>query len=323
MRKDLLWWSTEFSWVHASRSLLARPVSIVITSDAAGINDRWDIKAKTREYSASIFRGFGAFSDRGDFIQRNWIGEEQFWHINLQELYGAIIALQTMALSGDLVLLRLDNTTALSYLRKRGGSKSYKLCKLAVEVCLWMMKNDIKLSLEHVSSHDNDIADMLSRFHIDFWEFSLCQQVFDSVVDFFKVTPTCDIFASKRTAKMIPYCTWEQDPNALGRDAFLLPNWTPIPYIFPPTPLLTRVVREVELRKTKAILIAPRWKQKEWFPHLQRMKIAEMALPPAEICLEHKLHKRVEAYMDPMVAFLLDGSLPDQRRRGCRKMQNL
>jgi len=315
MKRELLWWFSEFPKNHTSRSLLERPVSVTITSDAAGTSDIYDSTAKSKEYAQSSYRGYGAFDDRGNYIQKEWIDHERDWHINIQETVGAIVALKSMALPGDHVLLRLDNMTVLAYLRKRGGTRNYQLCKLGVDTGLWLMKNNIVVSFEHVSSCDNDIADMLSRFSLDFWEFFVCRDVFDYIVDFFKakygVTPTCDVFASDRTKRMETYVSWKQDPLALGRDAFLLQDWTPLPYLFPPTPLLARVLREVELRKTKAILIAPYWSKKSWFPHLQAMKIAELPLPPARECLVHNVYQTVEAYLDPLTAFLLDGNLPD------------
>ena len=231
-----------------------------------------------------------------------------------------------MALPGDHVLLRLDNITALAYLRKRGGTRNYQLCKLAVEAGLWLMRNNIQVSFEYVSSVNNDVADMLSRFDLDFWEFSLRQDIFDEIVNLFQVnygvSPTCDVFASNKTNRMETYVSWRQDHRAYGRDAFLLSNWTRCPYLFPPTPLLARVVREVELRKTMVILVAPYWAQKEWFPHLQSMLVKSVPLPPAKECLVHKVFKSVHAYMDPLHVFLLDGSLPDRRRVGCPAMQN-
>ena len=318
MKRELFWWFSEFPKNHTVRSLLIRPVSITITSDAAGTSDTWDQTTKSREYARSSFRGYGAFDDRGNYIQKEWMGHERDWHINIQETVGAIVALKSMALPGDHVLLRLDNMTALAYLRKRGGTRNYQLCKLAVETGLWLMKNNVIVSYEHISSSDNDIADMLSRFSLDFWEFSICKEVFDYIIDHFKVnfgvTPTCDVFASNKTKRMENYVSWKQDPQARGRDAFLLSDWTSLPYLFPPTPLLARVLREVELRKTKAILIAPYWSRKSWFPHLQRMKLAELPLPPAQECLVHNIHRTVEAHLDPLYAFLVDGSHPDHLR---------
>lgn len=156
---------------------------------------------------------------------------------------------------------------------------------------------------------------MLSRFHLDFWEFALNDDTFRYIVTFFKVHwgmshPTCDVFASNLTARMMTYASWRQDPHALARDAFLMKYWTPFPYLFPPTPLLPRVLREIETRKTLCILVAPLWTMKDWFPHLQRMEIARISLPPARDCLNHKIYQTVEASLDPLHAFLLDGSRP-------------
>ena len=316
-KMELLWWSSSFAAHHTFRSLIDRPVTLTITTDAAGKASVWDKSSKSAEFSASSFAGYGAYDDQGHYIQHQWSSSELEWHINFQELYGAVAALQSMATPGDHVLLRIDNTTAEAYLRKRGGTKSAKLSKLAVKAGKWMLENNIRLSLQHVSSEENDLADMLSRFHLNFWEFSLKRETFDFVVNNFKVfaglTPTCDVFASAKTARMDKYCSWMNDHQAMAQDAFLMKNWTIFPYLFPPTPILARVIREIEMRKTKCLLIAPYWPHKPWFPHLQRMQLAAVPLPPAQDCLVHQVYSRVEAYVDPLFCFLLDGNPQDKR----------
>ena len=112
------------------RSLIPKPVTVTIFSDAAGKQNIFDKCSKSQEFSASSFRGYGAFCDRGTYIQHEWTEKEAEWHINVQELFGAAEALKCMAFPGDHVLLKLDNSTAEAYLRKRGGTKSLKLCKI-------------------------------------------------------------------------------------------------------------------------------------------------------------------------------------------------
>lgn len=52
-----------------------------------------------------------------------WEGEELNLHINVLELKAALLALKTFAHKGSCtqVLLRVDNTTSLSYIDKIGG----------------------------------------------------------------------------------------------------------------------------------------------------------------------------------------------------------
>ena len=76
MKNELVWWSTVFPVNHTKRSLLTRPVSVIITSDAAGTSDYWDVSAKSKEYAASDFKGYGAYDSRGNFIQKEWIDHE-------------------------------------------------------------------------------------------------------------------------------------------------------------------------------------------------------------------------------------------------------
>jgi hypothetical protein len=48
-----------------------------------------------------------------------------------------------------------------------------------------------------------------------------------------EVQPTLEAFASKDTALIPPYMSWERDSQAVGRDA-LMEAWDPVSLCFPP-----------------------------------------------------------------------------------------
>jgi len=58
-------------------------------------------------------------------VQNFW-REKSFWHINLKELQAASSTIMSLASPGDSVLLHVDNTVALSYLKKQGGKNLFK-----------------------------------------------------------------------------------------------------------------------------------------------------------------------------------------------------
>ncbi len=121
-------------------------------------------------------------------------------------------------------------------------------------------------------------------------------------------SPTCNVFASALTAKNKTYISWRQDSGARARDAFLTEDWTGFPYLFPPTPLMPRVLGEIRRRKLSCILVAPLWQMKSWFPILRSMERARVPLPLARLCLTHKVYDKVDASMDPLHVFLRVGS---------------
>ena len=56
-----------------------------------------------------------------------------------------------------------DNTTAASYINKKGGLKSLKCNKTAKEIWIWCTSRDLHVSATHIPGKDNFEADKNSR----------------------------------------------------------------------------------------------------------------------------------------------------------------
>ena len=313
--QELRWWKLHFR-AFTSRSLLKTPISVTITTDASsGLRPDTgykDVVARDPEFRCSNFSGFGAYNDRGAFLQREWSGSQSDWHINTQELYGAGQAIERLSIPGDHILLRIDNVTAKAFLRRYGGTRSLILNDLAVKIRKRMLSQRKQLSLQFVSSQDNETADMLSRFHFSHWEFSLKVNVFQSIISHWKLQhgiPTLDVFASERHHLLARYAAWLPDPMAVAQDCFTMAMWDTFSFIHPPTPLLNRVLMELSRMRVKAILIAPFWPHKLWWATLNRVMLDWIKLPPPHLCLTTKSEAPVVAFLDPLYAFLVDGSL--------------
>ena len=83
--------------------------------------------------------------------------------------------------------------------------------------------------------------------------------------------PIIDLFASRY--KLVPYCSYRPDPNAILVDAFTF-NWgTNFNYIFPPFSILGAVLRKIVEDKADAILIAPLWPTQSWFPKVLQLLV--------------------------------------------------
>ena len=72
---------------------------------------------------ASMHAG-GAHTDSGLHFQRTWSELGAGKHINWLELRAAQYTLLQLACPGDVLQLHLDNTTAIAYIRKMGGTYS-------------------------------------------------------------------------------------------------------------------------------------------------------------------------------------------------------
>ena len=85
-------------------------------------------------------------------------------HIALQELHAVAVMLHRMAfcLSGKLVVLHLDNSTAKAYLCNEGGTVSPFLSRLACQILSLTDKHGITLLPAYIPTHLNVEADYLS-----------------------------------------------------------------------------------------------------------------------------------------------------------------
>ena len=90
-----------------------------------------------------------------------WSTMEAQYHINYLELLAAFLALKTFANDQkDLILLRMDNVSAVTYINQNGGTHSMQLCDLALQIWEWCIQRGITLQAEHLL---NIVADMESR----------------------------------------------------------------------------------------------------------------------------------------------------------------
>ena len=90
--------------------------------------------------------------------------------------------------------------------------------------------------------------------------------------------------SSDRSLRLIPkpptYCSWIADPKALKIDAFTFCWDFNLVYLFPPFPLIHKCLSKIRKDKCRAILIAPVWKSRPWYPIILGMLMDRPALLP-------------------------------------------
>ena len=150
----------------------------------------------------------------GQPAQGQWSTLDVSHHINYLELLAAFYALQTFAANAQNlhVQLKLDNSTAISYLSNIGGSKSDSLNSLARQLWEWCMKRNIFISVQHIPGHMNSAADQLSRTFSYNLEWSLNTNVFQQITQL-TLVPDIDLFASSLNAKLIDSCSGIRSPE--------------------------------------------------------------------------------------------------------------
>ncbi len=94
-----------------------------------------------------------------------WTGPQLIWHINCLELLAVHLALRQYRplLLGKHVLVRTDNTAAVSYINRLGGLRSRRMSKLIRHLLLWSHTQLKSLRAVHIPGELNRAADALSR----------------------------------------------------------------------------------------------------------------------------------------------------------------
>ena len=96
--------------------------------------------------------------------------------------------------------------------------------------------------------------------------------------------------------------SWYPDPEAVVQDA-LLQQWDNITYLFPPIPLLLKVLKIVQVQKIRAIVICPRWPTALWWTVLEGMMVEPpLQLPHYQEALLSVQESKVKPYMEPLIA---------------------
>ena len=151
-------------------------------------------------------------------------------HINVLELREATLALKTLLQSQEAqhpplkhIHLRIDNTTAVAYIDKRGGTHSPALTAQALELWAVALTAEVSLTAQHIPGIQNVIADTVSRQIETRTAWTLHRKIFQFICQrFYMYTPEVDLFASRLNHQVPKYVSRYPDPGALAVDAFLL-----------------------------------------------------------------------------------------------------
>ena len=240
--------------------------------------------------------GWGAHLDE-QVASGLWAPEDVELSINARELLAIKRALRWFAphLAGSSVVVFADNSTAVSYLRNQGGTRSSFLNSIAQKILRWAEDLSVVISPQFIMGKLIVLADALSRPNqILGSEWTLKQEVFGDLCRRWPVS--IDLFATSQNHRCSVYFSPYHDHNALGTDA-LLQNWNGWQaYAFPPWSLIPAVLKK--LRSFSGVLltiVAPYWPQRPWFPDLLDLVVdGPVALPQSRDLLSqphfHRFH---------------------------------
>ena len=171
-----------------------------------------------------------------------------------------------LSMLGQSVGMFSDNTIALSYIQKQGGTFSAALNHEDQLLLCWVESLSVTLVPQFIKGAWNVVADSLSRQdQLTGSEWTLAQEVVDELRVRWPVM--VDLFATSLNYCLPVYFSPLSDLMAPGMDAFLQ-SWDGLQaYAFPPFTLIRRVLSKLRSWKgTLLTLVAPLWPQKELFP---------------------------------------------------------
>ena len=250
-------------------------------------------------YTDASDQGWGATLQSME-VSGIWSPPQSSLSINHRELIAVGLALQYFLpfVEGRTVAIFTDNTTAISYLKKFGGTRSATLNTVAQGIIRFCERNSILLMPQFVPGKLNVKADALSRQNqILGAEWTLCQEVVDQLIH--KWPCIVDLFATNQSHRLPTYFSPVPDPAAVGVDA-MLHSWDGLQaYAFPPFALIQQVLVKLrQSRNTTLTLIAPFWPQRPWFPDLLDLLVeVPVQLPFRKDLLRqphfHRLHRNL------------------------------
>ncbi|KPJ15537.1 hypothetical protein RR48_09466 [Papilio machaon] len=226
-----------------------------------------------------------------------WSKKECTLHINQLELLAAFFALKIFAKNCHdcQILLRVDNTTAISYINRMGGIQYPHLTKVTKDLWQWCESRKIFVVASYIKSSDNVTADIESRrSHPDIeWEISL--DGYQKLIKTFG-NPNIDLFASRINKKCDLYVSWNRDPDAYAYDAFTI-KWAGFFfYAFPPVAIILKALRKIISEKAEGIMVVPDWPTQPWYPVFMNLVVSKIIrLNPNHIIISNSSNRNIKS----------------------------
>ena len=285
-------------------------------------------------YADASLDGWGASILERE-VSGSWLPHERQEHITLLELRAIRLGLQSFeaVLQGKTVAVLSDNTTAISYLKKAGGTRSLTLNHEAQETLQWAEDNSVTILTRFVRGETNVVADCLSRRNqVVSTEWVLHHQVCSHLWKLWG-SPLVDLFATRLNHRLPSFVSPFPDPMAVATDAFLFPWDHKELYAFPPFHVIRKVINKLyNSEGVKLTLVAPFWPQQEWFPDLVGLCIkTPRRLPLRKDLLRqphfHRFHHNLPALQ--LVGWRLSsdfsdfGAIPEECRQRWRNLDEI
>lgn len=246
-RDEIRWWLNNIS--RSVRNIRITAPKIVMKSDAS--NTGWGVFCETIS------------------TQGGWDNHEQLLSINAREMAACKYGLQSIfgARKNLVINCQIDNTTAVVYINKHGGTKSRECLAQAKEIWDFCEMRKIWIEASYLPGVLNVEADTLSRKFAEHAEWSLSEEGFNHISQWYK--PNFDLFATRMNKKCTSFASWKPDPEAKVVDAFTVSWKNKRIYAFPPFSIISRVAQKAHADKAKGLIVTPAWHAQPWMGFLK------------------------------------------------------
>jgi hypothetical protein len=268
--------------------------------------ERGKIRTQGRDPELSIVTdasnyGYGGYLENQD-ISGTWNREQSLMHINQKELLAVFFVMRAFLglIWGKVILIETDNMTVIAYLNKQGGTKSRAMWEVAEPFLRWLETHQIEVRVKHIAGIRNVRADQLSRGGTVKTEWSLCEDLYQSLWDLWGI-PEIDMFATAENHKLPRYISPFPDNQAWEVNAMSL-DWTGLQgYCFPPTGILEKVLLKIQKEECIMTVICPLWMGQSWHYLLPLLSVDY----PRRLPLwDNLLQQRGELHPNPQVLLL-------------------
>ena len=247
-----------------------------------------------------------------------WSELERAHHINLLELAGGALATKTFTKGRKNihVLLKMDNTTAITYINRMGGTRSRTLSQAACNLWHWSLQRGITLSVVHLPGVQNSRADGESRTLQSSAEWMLESSISRNII---QILGPCsvDLFATRLNNQLRRYASWRPDPFATATDAFTMSWQEEVGYAFPPFSVIGRCLQKIRQEESTVVLVTPVWDIQPWYPVLLDLLVEyPLMLPTHKKLLVdpfNRVHPLVVQNQLQLAAWRLSGKATLQR----------
>ncbi len=225
-------------------------------------------------YGSVLRKGTAVIAELSEF----WTPVEKLFHINQKELLAIKHSLYQFIpfISQKTTLVRCDNVSAVSCVRRLYNLRSPILHQISTEIRSLAMQHKLSLCASHLSGVHNVRADILSRREYDNADWSLDSHIFRDIVRLCQaigIEMSHDLFSTYKNKKLERFVSRYYHRDASFVDAFSQ-SWAnlPCPFINPPFILFSKVLTKIlEDSCRLSVCIIPVWPSRPWWNVLRSM----------------------------------------------------